>query len=112
MNVLTNFGMKFFQNSEDKFSPITPIQDFIDIELGGNIHLPTSTYSNLEMKQDKLDNPDLELGFGPIVEMTNNHIIIRMQTNNNNAIIENYYSLFDSINYINMSYRNEKKYVK
>lgn len=108
MNVLTNFGRSFFQTNEDKITPIIPIQD-MDVELGANLHLPENVCNNLEMKQGKLDNPDLELGFGPIVEMSNKHIIIRMQSINDNNVVDKYYSLFDSLNYINMSLNNKNK---
>jgi hypothetical protein len=104
MNILTNF----FQRNEHRFAPIIPIQEIIDVEIGENLHLPASICTNLEMKQDKLDNPDLELGFGPIVEMSDKHIIIRMQKNDVNNI-GIYYSLFDSLNYINVPYRNATK---
>jgi hypothetical protein len=109
MDILTNFKAALFESNEVKFDPIIPIRDFMDVELGGdNVHLPMNVYDNLEIKNDKLDNPDLELGFGPIVELTNKHIIIRVQTLKNNHKIENYYSLFDSLNYINTNFNNSK----
>ena len=104
MDILTIIKESLFQPSH-RFSPIIPIQEMVDIELG-NINTELKNY-NLEMRHERLDNPDLELGFGPIVEMTNKHIIIRMQTIDiNNHIIENYYSLFDSLNYISLSLKN------
>ena len=108
MDILTNLKESLFQEKITQFSPVTPIPEMIDVELG-NINTELHKY-NLEMKDDRLDNPDLELGFGPIVEMTNNHIIIRMQkTNTNNHVIDNYYSLFDSLNYISMSYQHKER---
>ncbi len=103
MDILTIIKDSLFQ-SRPRFSSIIPIQEIVDIELG-NINTELNKY-NLEMRNERLDNPDLELGFGPIVEMTTNHIIIQMQTINiNNHVIENYYSLFDSLNYISLSYK-------
>jgi hypothetical protein len=104
MDILTQLTASLFQQNELRFTPIIPIQDFVDLEIG-NINEELSKY-NLEIKTDRLDNPDLELGFGPIIETSNNHIIIRIQTtNSNNAIVDKYYSLFDSLTYISMSFK-------
>lgn len=107
MDILTQLKDSIFQRDR-RISPIIPVKELLDVEMG-DINTELHKY-NLEMKNESLDNPDLELGFGPIVEMNNSHIIIRIQTTvSNKHVIENYYSLFDSLNYMNMNYKFNNK---
>lgn len=57
----------------------------------------------------KCMNPDLELGFGPIVEETydNENIIIDMQGFTQYQFLDNFISFIESINYLYASYRNK-----
>lgn len=86
-------------------SKITPKMEFEDAELG-NVSIPTiEIYKKEGYTMDcefksTIQNPDLELGFGPIVEISCNDIIVDMNAFEKCKIYENYTSFIDSIIYL------------
>ena len=90
-------------NSKTKKELISKIAPSIDIEMGEHIKDDYKRLTN----NNKLQNPDLELGFGPIVEIDEKDIIIDIRKYNY-TMIEDYISFMDSINYLSIpsKYRN------
>lgn len=119
-----SFGLGYSEDNE-KINKITPNMElenvdfedsdfedsdfedsyFEDAELG-NVRIPSieiyknESYTiNCEFKSI-IQNPDLELGFGPIVEISSYGIIVDMTAFEKCRVYENYKSFIDSIIYL------------
>jgi len=94
----------FSSDEEPKNKKIYPKVDIDDVELGNisrkviEMH-KKEHYAYCEFK-NIIQNPDLELGFGPIVEFSRSDIIVDMNAFEKCGIYENYISFMESINYL------------
>jgi hypothetical protein len=91
-------------NSNKKKESISKISPSIDIEMGEHIKDDYKLLTN----NNKLQNPDLELGFGPIVEIDEQDIIIDIRKYNY-TMIEDYISFIDSIHYLSLPLKDRNK---
>ena len=91
-------------NSNKKKESISKIVPSIDIEMGEHIKDDYKRLTN----NNKLQNPDLELGFGPIVEIDEQDIIIDIRKYNY-TMIEDYISFIDSIHYLSLPLKDRNK---
>lgn len=94
----------FDSNEESKNKKIVPKMELDELELGNasrkvmEIH-NSEKYIDCEFKSI-IQNPDLELGFGPIVEMNCGEVIVDMNAFEKCKIYENYISFMESISYL------------
>lgn len=104
-NFITVFVSELFGSDEEqKNNKISPKVEIDDVEFGNISIKPIEMhkkeyYSYCEFK-NIIQNPDLELGFGPIVEFSCSDIIVDMDAFEKRGIYENYMSFIDSINYL------------
>jgi hypothetical protein len=93
-----------FGKSENPDIKIIPKIESEDVELGHasrkviEMH-KTEKYMDCEFKSI-IQNPDLELGFGPIVEINCGDVIVDMNAFEKCNIYENYISFMESISYL------------
>lgn len=101
----------FYSHEEKNNTKIIPKMEFEDAELGNIITQTFETYNkegctlDCEFKSI-IQNPDLELGFGPIVEISCNDIIVDMKAFEKCKIYENYKSFIDSIIYLTTPFKD------
>lgn len=106
-------GLFYSDDNENKMK-ITPKLEFEDAELG-NVSIPTIEIYKKEGYtvdcefKSIIQNPDLELGFGPIVEMTTHDIIVDMKAFEKCKVYENYKSFIDSIIYLATPFKDRTK---
>ena len=94
--IVKNIGSSFFTIDEPKKpQKIIPRVELEDAELG-NVIKKIQSYQNNEFElREVLQNPDLELGFGPVVETTFDDVLVHV------SIFEQKYLPFiESINYL------------
>lgn len=101
----------FGSTEERQNIKITPKIETEDIELGNvsrrliEIH-QKENYAECEFKSI-IQNPDLELGFGPIVEINCGNIIIDITAVLKNVgYIENYISFMESVSYLTNPFKD------
>jgi len=88
---VSKISEKFFEQKKSKNPVITPI---LDPELGNIIHC--------KQVSSECVYPDLELGFGPIIEANCGDVIINIQAFEQCRILENYVSFMEAITYLSM----------
>ncbi len=104
-NFITVITSGFFSSSEEALSKkITPKIELDDVELG-NVSRKVIAIHNSEKYVDCefksiIQNPDLELGFGPIVEINCSGVTVDMNAFEKCKIYENYLSFMESISYL------------
>ena len=102
---ITIIASSFFTSSEETLSKkITPKMELDDVELG-NVSRKVMAIHNSEKYIDCefksiIQNPDLELGFGPIVEINCGDVTVDMKAFEKCKIYENYMSFMESISYL------------
>ena len=91
--IMTSFGVNLFKMDERSMpNKVVPKRDLEDVELG-NV---TGRYS-----PSHINYPDLELGFGPIIEVESGYLFMDATTFNcQNVIHKNYTSFMDMIDYL------------
>ena len=94
----------FGSGEETKHKKIAPKMEIEDIELG---NIDTRMIEIAKKENDVagefksiIQNPDLELGFGPIIESNCGNIIIDMNGFEKSMIYENYISIIESASYL------------
>jgi hypothetical protein len=88
---VSKISEKFFEQKKNKNPVITPI---LDPELGNIIHC--------KQVSSECIYPDLELGFGPVIEANCGDVIINIHAFEQCRIIENYVSFMEAITYLSM----------
>ena len=102
--IIKNIGSSFFIVEEPKKSQkIIPKVDLGDVELG--IKKKHTFQNNAFELREVLQNPDLELGFGPIVETSFGDIFVHVSVFEPNNIYEKYLPFIESINYLITSFK-------
>lgn len=102
--IITIASQLFCSNEPHVIGKITPKMELEDLELGNvskkmvDMH-KTNIYVDCEFKSI-LQNPDLELGFGPIVEINCGDVIVDMNAFEKCKIYDNYASFMESISYL------------
>lgn len=108
--IITSFTLSFFGlNQNFNKGKIVPKIEFVDLELGEvisnsltnktkEIHM-MEKYVDCEFKSI-IEYPDLELGFGPIVEIDRENIFIDMNAFEKSKIYDNYASFMESVSYL------------
>lgn len=102
---ITAIASGFFGSIEEqKNKKISPNMDLEDVELG-NVPRKIKEINNSEKYvecefKSAIQNPDVELGFGPIVEINCECVIVDMNAFEKYMIYENYISFMESISYL------------
>jgi len=96
-----------FNKTYEKKSTLSKIVPKIDQKQETNTNI-----INRKTINQKCTYPDLELGFGPIVEESydNKDIIIDIQGFTQYQFLDNFVSFIESINYLSASSRNKNSY--
>ena len=108
---IAKIGSSLFSDGENK-TKITPKMELEDPELG-NVNIQTiEIYKKEGYMMDcefksVIQNPDLELGFGPIVEISSHDIIVDMKAFEKCKVYENYKSFIDSIVYLATPFKDK-----
>ena len=108
--MFARFTLDFFGlNEKSKKRKIIPKAEFEDVELGNvvrkleEMHMPENYIPEKSIYcefKSILQNPDLELGFGPIVEFDREDIFVDMNAFEKCKIYENYVSFMECISYL------------
>lgn len=107
----------FSFNENENITNVIPIMDLEDTELGKitkkimEAH-EKENYVDCEFKSI-IQNPDLELGFGPIVEInSDNDVTVDITAFEKNNVYESYISFMETISYLTSSYKNRNELFK
>ena len=86
---VSKISEKFFEQKKNKIPVVAPI---VDPELGNIIYC--------KKVSSECVYPDLELGFGPVIEANCGDVIINIQAFEKCRILENYDSFMEAITYL------------
>lgn len=110
---ITVIASGLFGLSEEPINKkIIPKMEFEDVELG-NVTRKMKEINNSEKYvccefKSAIQNPDLELGFGPIVEINSGNVIVDMNAFEKCRIYENYVSFMESISYVASPFKDSE----
>ena len=93
--IVSKISETFFEQKKKQSQLVAPI---LDPELGNIIHCKNVN--------TKCIYPDLELGFGPIIEANCGEVIIDIKAFEQCRILENYISFIEAINYLSITIKN------
>lgn len=91
---------------------ITPKIDIEDVEFGNvskKIFEPNKDIDSNSNFESRLEYPDLELGFGPIVEFDSDNMYVDIYMLQKHKVVDNYISFIETIRYIVSPYSYKDK---